>query len=162
MGKTSLVGGTRLPKSDPTISTYGLVDELNSLIGLCCTQLKEFGQGYQGETISFLQEIQRNLFVLGSLLACEKKKRASLPQLEPTAIEQLEKEIDHLDSSLAPLKNFILPGGTIPSSYFHLARSICRRVEREVVALGPDKIPANALPLYQPPIRLPLCFSKGH
>ena len=103
-GTTGLVGGTRITKSDSRIHLYGEVDELNSYIGLGLSQLdKSFDK-------TFLLQIQSILFDLGSNLACEQDKRAQfkLPQIKSSSIEKMENDIDQMDSSLAPLKNFIL------------------------------------------------------
>ncbi|MCT4642358.1 MAG: cob(I)yrinic acid a,c-diamide adenosyltransferase [Bacteriovoracaceae bacterium] len=126
-GQTSLVGGTRVSKSDKRLHLYGQVDELNSYIGLLNSMEKEEGE--------ILEKIQNNLFNLGSHLACEEEKREvfSLPELEKDLIECLEAKIDELDSQLEVLKNFILPGGTPLSAHIHVARTICRRVERSLV-----------------------------
>jgi cob(I)alamin adenosyltransferase len=142
-GTTGLVGGTRVTKSDPRIQLYGEVDELNSHIGLAISYLEE------EISKDFLYQIQSSLFDLGSNLACEKEKRAQfkLPQINESLIEILEKEIDQIDATLAPLKTFILPGGSLESSAFHVCRTISRRVERQMVNFEeqhPGEIPENA------------------
>jgi cob(I)alamin adenosyltransferase len=143
-GTTGLVGGTRIKKSDPRIHLYGEVDELNSHIGLGVSFLpKDFDS-------NFLHEIQSSLFDLGSNLACEKEKRAQfkLPQIKDIFIERLEKEIDQMDSQLPPLKTFILPGGSLEASAFHVCRTVCRKVERELVDFEdqhPGEVPESAL-----------------
>jgi len=134
-GETGLVGGTRVSKSEPRIDLYGEVDELNSVIGLGVSYLdkKQFSK-----EIRLLQKIQNNLFNLGSQLACEADKREQfkLPQIEVNLIADLEAEIDNMDESLEPLKNFILPGGTQAAAAFHLARTVTRRVERKGVGFN--------------------------
>lgn len=128
-GTTGLVGGTRIKKSDPRIHLYGEVDELNSFIGVAISFLdKSFDK-------IFLYEIQSSLFDLGSNLACEKEKRAQfkLPQIKDALIEKIESEIDKMDSTLRPLHTFILPSGTQAASCFHVCRTVCRRVERQMV-----------------------------
>jgi cob(I)alamin adenosyltransferase len=128
-GTTGLVGGTRIKKSDPRIHLYGEVDELNSFIGTGMS----FLDGDFDRTL--LQIIQSALFDLGSNLACEKDQRSKfkLPQIKDSLIEKLENEIDQLDSHLVPLKHFVLPGGTPAAAAFHVCRTICRRVERQMV-----------------------------
>ncbi|MDD4974286.1 MAG: cob(I)yrinic acid a,c-diamide adenosyltransferase [Bacteriovorax sp.] len=143
-GTTGLVGGTRIKKSDPRIYLYGEVDELNSHIGLGISFLpKDFD-------LKFLHEIQSSLFDLGSNLACEKEKREQfkLPQVKDTLIERLEKEIDQMDSLLPPLKTFILPGGSLEASAFHVCRTVCRKVERQLVDFEdqhPGEVPESGL-----------------
>jgi cob(I)alamin adenosyltransferase len=143
-GITGLVSGTRIKKSDPRIQLYGEVDELNSYIGLGISFLPaEFNK-------VFLHEIQSSLFDLGSNLACENEKRGQfkLPRLKDKLIEKLEKEIDHMDSSLPILKTFILPGGTLEASAFHICRTVTRKVERQMVDYEgecPGEIPEGAL-----------------
>ena len=143
-GTTGLVGGTRITKSDSRIHLYGEVDELNSYIGLGLSQLdKSFNK-------TFLLQIQSILFDLGSNLACEQDKRAQfkLPQIKSSSIEKMENDIDQMDSSLAPLKNFILPGGDPAAAAFHVCRTVCRRIERQMVDFDesvPGEVPENAL-----------------
>ncbi|MDO9183551.1 MAG: cob(I)yrinic acid a,c-diamide adenosyltransferase [Bacteriovorax sp.] len=143
-GTTGLVGGTRIKKSDPRIHLYGEVDELNSHIGFGVSLLsKDFFK-------DFLYEIQSSLFDLGSNLACEKEKRAEfkLPKIKNALIEKLEKEIDRMDVELQPLKTFILPGGSLEASAFHICRTVSRRVERQMVDFEdqhPGEIPESAL-----------------
>ncbi len=143
-GTTGLVGGTRINKSDPRISLYGEVDELNSFIGLGLSHLdKTFDR-------TFLHEIQSALFDLGSNLACEKEKRAEhkLPKIKEALILKIENEIDKMDNTLPALRSFILPGGSIEASAFHVCRTVSRRVERQMVDYEnqhPDELPVNAL-----------------
>ena len=143
-GITGLVGGTRIKKSDPRIHLYGEVDELNSYIGLAISFLKkDFDK-------SLLMQIQSSLFDLGSNLACEKEKRSQfkLPYIKIQAIETLETDIDQMDSQLLPLKHFILPGGSQAASAFHVCRTVCRRIERQMVDFEeqhPGEVPENAL-----------------
>jgi len=126
-GETSLVGGTRVSKADQKIEAYGTVDELNSALGVLAASSSEFSE--------FIKAIQHKLFNLGSLLAAENDLEFKLPDVGQDDIEVLEKEIDRIDKILPRLKNFILPGGSVLSAHTHLARCICRRAERRVVAL---------------------------
>lgn len=144
LGTTGLVGGTRIKKSDPRIHLYGEVDELNSQIGLAMSLLDK-----NVEQV-FLQQIQSALFDLGSNLACEKDKRAqfNLPQIKEASILRLEKNIDEMDTHLQPLKHFILPGGHPAAAAFHVCRTVCRRVERQMVDFEeqhPGEVPEKAL-----------------
>ena len=145
-GETSLVRGTRVAKSDPCLEAYGGMDELNSLLGLCLIQLEEVGLNDFELQKNWLQEIQRDLFVFGSILACEEGREGSLVQLHQYDVEKLEQYIDKMDECLAPLKNFILPGGSLPGATLHMARSQCRRVERSVVSL--ERVLAPVFPAY--------------
>lgn len=126
LGKTSLIGGTKVAKSNIRIEAYGTIDELNSFIGLTSDQ---FGQE---PSRSVLKEIQDRLFTIGSSLACdpEKETKMKIPDLKESDISLLEKEIDQMDNELAPMKSFILPGGHVSISTAHVTRCVCRRAER--------------------------------
>ena len=134
-GETGLFDGTRVSKADPRVEAYGDVDELASLIGVVCSHLD---QG--GGLATMLARIQRDLFALGSLLADPSHRIA--PRVEKIAlgagdVTRLEQWIDQLESGLPPLRKFILGGGSQPAALLHLARAVCRRAERRMVALGP-------------------------
>ena len=129
-GETSLFGGARLPKSHLRIEAYGTVDELNSYIGLVRDCLTE------ESTRILLKNIQDRLFDVGSNLAVDPAKKMQVPEIQSIDIEVLEQAMDKMDESLAPLKNFILPGGHTTVSFCHIARTVCRRAERNVVALS--------------------------
>lgn len=130
-GKTSLIGGTKVSKSDERINAYGTVDELNSFVGFA----SDFCTDEDAKKI--LKEIQDRLFTIGSELACDpaKEMKMRIPDLHESDIELLEKEMDRMDAELPPLRNFILPGGHPASSSLHIARSVCRRAERCCVAI---------------------------
>ena len=130
-GTTSLIGGTKVSKAHLRIEAYGTVDELNSYIGLCKDLLIDQGSK------TTLQEIQDRLFTIGSSLACDPAKEAKLkiPDLEETDVTFLENEIDRMNESIPPMKNFILPGGHPTVSHLHIARCVCRRAERCCVRL---------------------------
>jgi len=130
-GTTSLIGGTKVLKSDLRIEAYGTVDELNSYVGLCRDLISD-------ETSrKTLQEIQDRLFTIGSSLACdpEKEPKMKIPDLKEDDVVFLEKEIDRMNGSLPEMKNFILPGGHATVSHLHIARCVCRRAERCCVRL---------------------------
>ena len=126
LGLTSLIGGTKVPKSHLRIETYGTVDELNSYIGLIGDLIEDT------HSKIILKEIQDRLFTVGSSLACDPDKEPlmKIPDLKEIDIELLEKEIDRMNEVLTPMKYFILPGGHIAISSTHVARCICRRAER--------------------------------
>jgi cob(I)alamin adenosyltransferase len=130
-GKTSLLGGTKVLKSDMRIEAYGTIDELNSFVGLCLDHLKP------ADIQNVLPEIQDRLFTIGSSLACdpEKETKMKIPDLHENDVELLEKEIDKMNETLPTMKSFILPGGHVAVSTLHVARSICRRAERCCVKL---------------------------
>ncbi len=129
-GKTALFGGGRVPKNDLRVEAYGTVDELNAFTGLLRDMM--LNENHK----NFLEKIQNELFVIGSLLASVSDKNSFLPALTETAIHAIEKQIDDMEEQLPPLKNFILPGGHVVNSYCHIARTVCRRAERNVVALA--------------------------
>jgi cob(I)alamin adenosyltransferase len=131
-GTTSLIGGTKVFKSDLRIEAYGTVDELNSYIGLC----KDLYEDKKSVTV--LQEIQDRLFTIGSSLACdpEKEPKMQIPDLKDSDVSLLETEIDRMNETLPVMKNFILPGGHPTVSHIHIARCVCRRAERCAVRLS--------------------------
>jgi cob(I)alamin adenosyltransferase len=126
LGKTSLIGGTKVLKSHIRIDSYGTVDELNSYIGLLGDHLTDL----HSKTV--IKEIQDRLFTIGSSLACdpEKEPTMKIPDLRESDIVFLEKEIDHMHDVLPPMKFFIIPGGHVAISTAHVTRCICRRAER--------------------------------
>jgi len=129
-GETSLFGGKRLPKSAQRIDAYGTVDELNSYLGLVRDQIES------EESRELLKAIQDRLFAIGANLASEPSKEMEVPDLHYSDIEILEKAMDNMHEELPALKNFILPGGHTVVSFCHIARCVCRRAERRVVALS--------------------------
>jgi cob(I)alamin adenosyltransferase len=134
-GETSLIGGERVSKASPRIECYGTVDELNAVVGLV---IEALGGSQAGpHMIPILRRVQNELFNLGAELACgDAETRAKLPRIEQRHIDGLERDIDAVNDDLPALKSFVLPGGGWPSAYSHLARTVCRRAERLVVALA--------------------------
>jgi cob(I)alamin adenosyltransferase len=129
-GLTSLLGGTRVKKSHLRIDAYGTVDELNAHLGLVADQPVNAGRR------AFLQQIQDRLFTIGSLLAADpEKSKLKIPDLHESDIEALEQAMDAMDAHIPPLKVFVLPGGHQSVSFCHIARCVCRRTERLVIAL---------------------------
>ena len=131
-GETGLFGGERVSKDSLRISAYGTIDELNSVIGLAIT---EVGDKSVKEN---LLKIQNQLFVVGSDLATpedEKTKKLNIQRTPASYYADIEKMIDEYDEQLEELRNFILPGGSKGAAMLHVCRTICRRSEREVVAL---------------------------
>ncbi|MDP9231011.1 MAG: cob(I)yrinic acid a,c-diamide adenosyltransferase [Bacteroidota bacterium] len=135
-GKTSLIGGTKVPKSHLRIDAYGTVDELNSWIGMVNDQFND------NHSKLILKEIQDRLFTIGSSLACDpdKEPKMKLPDLKETDIGLLEKEIDKMNEILQVMKSFILPGGHVAVSCAHITRCVCRRAERLCVEMQEQKL----------------------
>ena len=133
-GSTGLGGGQRVAKDSPRVAAYGTVDELNSAIGVA------LAHGLVPRLAQVLPSIQNELFHLGSDLCFleEDKGKWPIPQIEPRHVDALEALIDELNAVVGPLANFILPGGAPGSAHLHVARTICRRAERRVVALRRD------------------------
>lgn len=130
-GTTGLFGGARVSKSHERINAYGTIDELNSYIGLVRDQ------EVNAKRKDVLVEVQDRLFTVGSILATEPgNTKVKVPELQHADIESLEKEIDKMEEELPPMKSFILPGGHASVSFCHVARCVCRRAERLVVALN--------------------------
>jgi len=141
-GQTSLVGGQRVPKNTLRIECYGTVDELNAVVGLVRRANLDDPASDEDRTRvdTILKRVQNELFNLGSLLATLPADLApTQPRVEERHIEALEHEIDALNEGLPPLRSFTLPGGGWTSSYLHLARTVCRRAERILVALAAEE-----------------------
>ena len=136
-GKTCIVGGEKRSKDDPRVEAYGSVDELNSHLGLCRDLLIKNNRNEFNGLIKYLKIVQNELFDLGTQLACSDGELIkTLPQIKEASINVLESEIDSANSNLGELKSFVLPGGSILNSQFHIARNICRRTERRAVSLS--------------------------
>ncbi len=134
-GETSLFGGQRVDKDHLRVEAYGTVDELNSALGFAVSVLPPQMQGWQPTLVA----IQSDCFIIGAMLATPRTGAAApehIPRLADQRVERIEDAIDTLDDALKPLTAFILPGGSESAAAFHLARSICRRAERRVVALA--------------------------
>jgi cob(I)alamin adenosyltransferase len=129
-GETSLFGGARVPKDDPRIEAYGTVDELNSFIGAARASWPS------SPLDALLARIQSDLFDIGARLAAPGSDR--FRGADAARIPELEQSIDAMESELPPLRNFILPGGCAAAAQLHVARTVCRRAERLVVALGEE------------------------
>lgn len=132
-GKTSLIGGTRVPKYNLRIDSYGTVDELNAYIGLIRDQA--IGEAYK----LVLKGIQEDLFVIGSNLAADpERSKMQLPGVEEESVHRLEEAIDRMQEALPELRHFILPGGHTTVSFCQIARCVCRRAERQIVQLAEE------------------------
>ncbi|HEX8340803.1 MAG TPA: cob(I)yrinic acid a,c-diamide adenosyltransferase, partial [Tepidisphaeraceae bacterium] len=134
-GTTGLIGGGRVVKHDARLECYGTVDELNAVIGLATVTATAPARAK-------LQQVQSELFVIGSHLAAPEDDAATthaLPPQDPAAVTRLEKEIDEADAVLPALANFILPGGTDTAARLHHARTVCRRTERLITAYAQQR-----------------------
>ena len=140
-GETSLFDGTRVSKADPRVEAYGEVDELNACLGLARSiSLKALDPDLDDELV----HIQRDLFALGARLADPGSKiaaRVTKATLGDDDVARLEALIDRLDAELPPLRRFILAGGAPAGAALHLARGVCRRAERRMIALDPSPEP---------------------
>ena len=142
-GLTSLIGGTRVPKSSLRIECYGTVDELNSHIGLVRDQ------DVNAPRRPLLKEIHDRLFTIGSALAADPyKSNMKLPDLLAVDVTLLEDEMDRLSANLPELRAFILPGGHPAVSHAHVARCVCRRAERLAIHLGEESFVAELVVVY--------------
>jgi cob(I)alamin adenosyltransferase len=136
-GETSLGSGKRVPKYDTRVASYGTVDETNSVIGVARLNVDS-----SSDIDDMLARVQNDLFDLGADLCTPESKSLSIKdnnealRIVESQVVRLEKEIDELNANLNPLKSFILPGGTAGASYLHLARTVARRAEREMVELA--------------------------
>jgi cob(I)alamin adenosyltransferase len=132
-GATTLFDGTRIAKSDPRVDAYGDVDEANAVVGVVRAE------GLDADLDELLAEVQRDLFALGSRLADPAERiadRVTKIALGPADVTKLEEWIDKYETELTPLRRFILPSGTRAAAALHLARTVCRRAERRMVALA--------------------------
>ena len=142
-GETSLGDGSRTSKLDPRVVAYGVVDELNSQLGLALA-LRDLHPALRGP----LERIQNELFDLGADLSVPYAEGDGKLRIEQAAIDRLEEDCDAANEPLAELKSFVLPGGSEHAARLHIARAVCRRVEREVLAASRER-PVNPLaPVY--------------
>ena len=134
-GATALGGGRRVPKDSLRVTAYGVVDELNSALGVA------LAHGLSPRLMVELPAIQNELFHLGSDLCFTEadKQSFAIPQIEARHVQKLEKLIDEMTAIVGPLENFILPGGSVGAANLHLARTICRRAERDVISLAREE-----------------------
>ena len=142
-GDTSLYGPRRVPKDDPRVEAYGTIDELNSVIGAVISVSDDRALA------SSLKEVQRMLFVAGGDAATEVHGRQKVPRIGKSDTRRLEELTDDLLAKLPPLSNFILPGGSPTGAMLQVARSVCRRAERRIVAASKSReMNAELLPFF--------------
>jgi cob(I)alamin adenosyltransferase len=139
-GQTGLFGGGRVSKTHPRVEAYGDVDELNAALGMA--RAIEM----MPRVDEIIVTLQRDLFAIGALLATpdrdKMKRQLEKASIDERRIRELEQAIDDGDAELEPLRSFIVPGGTPKAAALHVARTVCRRAERRVVALDQDEMPA--------------------
>ena len=136
-GGTALFGGTRVSKADPRVAAYGDVDELNACLGTVRAQSE-----LAGDIAGLLEQLQKDLFAIGARLADPAEKiaeRVTKVAVTDADIQRLEDWIDRFEAELPPLRRFILPGGNRAGALLHFSRTVCRRAERSIVALGTDQ-----------------------
>jgi cob(I)alamin adenosyltransferase len=136
-GDTGLFGGGRVPKNHPRVIAYGAVDELNAAVGMAVAAVQDAVLRIRLETL------QHDLFALGSALAtpppADGSKAPTTPDLPMVRVAEMEDWIDQAEQVLSPLREFILPGGSAGAAALHMCRTVCRRAEREVVALAANQ-----------------------
>ena len=136
-GETSLFDNTRVSKADARVDAYGEVDEMNACLGAARAA------GVDEETSALIEALQKDLFALGARLADPSSRiagRVTKASIGEADVQRLEQAIDRLESTLPPLRRFILPGGSPAGALLHLARTVCRRAERRVIGLGPGAV----------------------
>jgi cob(I)alamin adenosyltransferase len=143
-GETGLVGGQRVPKDSARIAAYGTVDELNSFLGTARVTADE---RELKDLAAILLRVQHELFNLGSILATlPEDVHPKQPRVTDIEIARLEEEMDRMNEDLAPLRSFVLPGGSRLDAELHIARTVCRRAERDCILLGrTESVPPEAI-----------------
>ena len=142
-GDTELLDGTRVLKSDPRVEACGDVDELNAWLGAMRAH-----PGLDPDIEGILNHLQRDLLALGARLADPEERiagRVTKAALSEADVQRLETWIDRFEDELSPLRQFVLPGGSAAGAGLHLARTVCRRAERRIVALGTDRVEPESL-----------------
>ncbi len=142
-GGTALFGGTRVSKADPRVAAYGDVDELNACLGAARAE-----GALAGDVAALIELLQRDLFAIGARLADPADRiagRVTKVAVTDADIQRLEDWIDRFEAELPPLRRFILPGGNRAGAMLHFARTVCRRAERSIVALGTETVDAHLL-----------------
>lgn len=133
-GTTGLFGGDRIAKDDIRIEAYGTVDELNAQLGVLRSAMSPMDNMKAHDT--FLNEVQKELFVIGSELASKDPSALNLKSITDEHVTAIEAQIDEMQDKLELLKTFILPGGHHSAAHCHVSRTVCRRAERRVVTLA--------------------------
>src|SRR5262252_6703452 len=148
-GQTGLVGGQRVPKDSPRIEAYGTVDELNAFLGTARATVKALASREPRLEMlaGVMLRVQHELFNLGSILATlPEDVHPRQPRVTEAEVTRLEHGMDSMNEDLAPLRSFVLPGGSRIDAELHIARTVCRRAERTCVALGRvESVPEEAI-----------------
>jgi cob(I)alamin adenosyltransferase len=142
-GTTGLANGQRVPKNHPRIVACGVVDELNAVLGVLLSQFSQW--------VELLRGIQNDLFDLGADLSLPQgpqEEPGRHRRVQPGQVQKLETVFDQVNEGLSPLPSFVLPGGSPGAAWCHLARTICRRAEREIVALAQGEPVNPQVPIY--------------
>jgi len=151
-GETGLLGPLRVSKSDPRIAAYGEVDELNAAIGVVRALLGAPRGALQAPPAPkidpLLERVQSDLFVAGAMLATQPGVRLAVKPIARAHVARLERAIDSATAKMPPLASFILPGGAPLAAQLHLARTVCRRAERAIVALSKNEEVAPIVVIY--------------
>ncbi len=149
-GTTGLFAGPRVEKDHPRIEAYGAIDELNAVLGvvLACSEPQRETSPLQ--LTNWIPEVQGDLFSMGAELATPRAQQQGMCLLKPTDVEKLETWIDQAEAHLPALTSFVLPGGCQAAAWLHLARTVCRRAERQLVSLArePDVSVGELLIMY--------------
>jgi cob(I)alamin adenosyltransferase len=132
-GETHLGDMSRVPKTHPRIEAYGTVDELNAQIGVTLTVA-----GLPADYDPWLRRVQNDLFDVGADISAPEDRERERLRVLPEQTEWLEKRCDEVNATLAPLKSFVLPGGTAAAAHLHVCRTVCRRAERLAIACGAE------------------------
>ncbi len=145
-GQTSLASGKRVSKASDRVDAYGTVDEFSSMLGVVIAHLNASEREIKKE----LENIQHDLFAIGAVLASPAGKNQEVRSKNlGKRVETFERVIDRLTKTLPPLKNFILPGGGKAGAFLHMARTVCRRAERHIIALSQkEQVDAGIIPYF--------------
>ncbi|HRQ76409.1 MAG TPA: cob(I)yrinic acid a,c-diamide adenosyltransferase [Phycisphaerales bacterium] len=148
-GSTGLFGGQRVGKDHPRVNAYGTVDELNACIGLAAAAC-DASRPLHAQYLRIFSQLQSRLFDIGADLATPEgdKHESKIMRITDSHVSEVEAWIDAIDGGNAPMKSFVLPGGTELAARLHLARTVCRRAERLVIALGRDEAVSEGAVVY--------------
>ncbi len=148
-GTTGLFSGARVAKDHPRIEAYGTIDELNAVVGLCASGC-EPARGFDGRLLAMFGQIQSRLFDIGADLATPEgaRQQSKIVRIGEAHIREAEGWIDEVESGNDPIRSFVMPGGSELAARLHLARTVCRRSERQVVSLNHSEPVGDAILVY--------------
>ncbi len=148
-GETSLLGGRRVSKSCLEMHVIGEVDELNAALGVVVASLRNDSKNNTQSLLQFFQHIQRDLFKVGAeLAALQGPLEGSIEKIDGSRVKEMETFIDTFWAALSELRNFILPGGSLSGAEIHMARTVCRRAERQLVDFAKTALVRPELIIY--------------